>query len=172
MVEKDSEKPEEEQLNDKISDSNNSCTDEVTPLRKELLETKDKYIRLFAEFDNYKKRVAKERSEIIELAEKDLILALLPVIDDFDRALKVDSTNEVLVLINSKINKTLEKKGLQKIKTDIGDDFDDKIHDAIARQNVVDEKLDGKIINIAECGYMFRSKIIRFAKVVIGESKK
>lgn len=172
MVDDKEKKSENKEEEVKTSVKEDISSEEISSLKKQLKDSNEKYVRLLADFDNFKKRSAKERIEFLELAEKDLILELLCVVDDFDRALSLDSKNEGLVLISSKLNKVLESKGLQRIKTNIGDDFDETIHDAIARNNTDDKNLDGKIINIVESGYMFRSRIIRFTKVIIGEYKK
>lgn len=157
---------------DKVSNESNPNNDEVLSLKKKLEEDKDKYVRLLAEFDNYKKRTAREKMSIIESAEEKLLVDLLDVVDDFDRAVDVNSSDKGLLMIYSKLNKVLEAKGVNKIKVGIGDEFNGELHDAIAAKEIKDEKLDRKIIEVVKCGYMFRSKIIRFAQVVIGEYKK
>ena len=137
-------------------------------------ELKDKYLRLFADFDNYKKRVAKERLELIKEAGKDVIMNLLPVLDDFERAMKaaeksedVEAVKEGLKLIHGKLNKNLEQKGLKPMETQ-GKDFDSSFHEAITEVPAGDE-LKGKVVDEVEKGYYLNDKIIRYAKVVVGK---
>ena len=155
-----------------VSNEGNTSNDEILSLKKKLEEANDRYMRLLAEFDNYKKRVSREKILIIESAEERLIVDLLDVVDDFNRAIDVNNCDKGLLMINSKLNKVLEARGVKKIKINVGDEFDGKLHDAVTAKEVKDEKLDGKIVEVIKCGYIFRSKIIRFAQVIIGEYKK
>lgn len=146
---------------------------EVEKLKAELSEQKDKYLRLYSEFDNYRRRTAKEKLEVIKTASEDLILALLPVVDDMERArLNLESTNEIsalkegLDLVFHKMNKVLAAKGLKQMETK-GQAFDANLHEAIT-QFPGDESLKGKVIEELEKGYFLHEKAIRFAKVVIG----
>tara|TARA_R110001599_G_scaffold98330_1_gene252761 strand:- start:24465 stop:24998 length:534 start_codon:yes stop_codon:yes gene_type:complete len=146
------------------------------PTIEELLQTeKDKYLRLFAEFENYKKRTTRERIELFKTAGQDLMTSLLPVMDDFDRGLteiKKTKDKELLKgmqLINDKLKKTLEQKGLTLIKVKAGDVFDADIHEAITQIPAPTDKLKGKVIDCIENGYKLGDKIIRFPKVVIGQ---
>ena len=135
---------------------------------------KDKFMRLFAEFENYKKRNAKERIELIATANADLMTALLPVLDDFKRGVKELEKNfdeEALTGVNlifSKFNHTLESKGLKVITIDKGENFDAEQHEAISQIPAPEESLKGKVIDVVEDGYKLGEKIIRFPKVVIG----
>ncbi len=149
--------------------------DELSVLKREIGEQKDKYLRLFAEFDNFKKRNAKERLELFKTAGQEVIRELLPVLDDFqraDKALSQDNNTENYAngvkLIQEKLVKTLQNKGLKAIES-VGKDFDVSQHEAIAEVPVTDEKQKGKIIDEVENGYTLNDVIIRYAKVVVGK---
>ena len=151
--------------------------DEVKPTSEELIQLeKDKYLRLFAEFENYKKRTSKERIELFKTASQELMTSLLPIMDDFDRGLaeiKKVKDKELLKgmqLINDKLKNTLVQKGLTEIEVKKGDVFDAEIHEAITQIPAPTEKLKGKIIDAIEKGYKLGDKIIRYPKVVIGQS--
>ncbi len=137
---------------------------------------KDKYLRLFAEFENYKKRTSKERIELFKTAGKDIIVSLLPVMDDFDRGMVEinKSENEELIqgitLIQDKLTKTLEQKGLTLVDVKQGDAFDADTQEAITQIPAPTEELKGKVIDVVEKGYKLGDTIIRFPKVVIGQS--
>ncbi len=138
-------------------------------------ELKDKYVRLFADFDNYKKRVARERLELIKDASKDVMLNLLPVLDDFERALKaaekateVEPVKEGMGLIHSKLLKNLEQKGLKAVEPK-GEPFDVEYHEAITEIPAPTEDLKGKVVDVVEKGYYLNDRIIRYAKVVVGK---
>jgi molecular chaperone GrpE len=141
----------------------------------ELAELKDKYLRLFAEFDNYKKRTARERLDLIRTAAEDLVTKLLPVLDDFDRAKKnaddpssSEAFSEGVSLVYQKLHHVLESKGLQPM--DVTEkEFDPELHEAITKIPAPDATLKGKIIDHVEKGYYLNDKIIRHAKVIIGE---
>jgi len=146
-------------------------------LENELVEQKDKNLRLFAEFDNYKKRTAKERIELFKTAGKDVVIDMLSVLDDFDRATKAATEareNEKPVdlegfnLIHNKIKNTLNGKGLKEMETN-GADFDPDLHDAITEIPAPSDDLKGKIVDTIEKGYYMNDVIIRHAKVVIGK---
>ena len=146
------------------------------PSSEELIQQeKDKYLRLFAEFENYKKRTTKERIELFKTASQELMTSLLPIMDDFDRGLaeiKKSKDKELLKgmqLINDKFKSTLQAKGLSEIKVKQGDVFDAEIHEAITQIPAPDKKLKGKIIDSVEKGYKLGDKIIRFPKVVVGQ---
>jgi len=146
------------------------------PTAEELLQTeKDKYLRLFAEFENYKKRTTRERIELFKTAGQELMTSLLPVMDDFDRGLaeiKKAKDKELLKgmqLINDKLRKTLEQKGLTLMNVKAGDVFNADIHEAITQIPAPSDKLKGKVIDCVESGYTLGDKIIRFPKVVIGQ---
>ena len=146
------------------------------PTAEELIQAeKDKYLRLFAEFENYKKRTTKERVELFKTASQELMTSLLPIMDDFDRGLleiKKAKDKELLKgmqLINDKFKSTLTQKGLTEIKVKQGDAFDAEIHEAITQIPAPSDKLKGKIIDAVEKGYKLGDKIIRYPKVVIGQ---
>ena len=149
---------------------------QVEELKLAVDQEKDKYLRLFAEFENFKKRTAKERIELFKTANQELMSSLLPVIDDFERAMShmdgSDETKELRAgvdLIYQKFFKTLEQKGLSHIEVNNGDAFDAEIHEAITQIPAPSEDLKGKIIDCVEKGYKLGEKIIRFPKVVIGQ---
>ena len=144
-------------------------------LELELAEAKDKYLRLYSEFENFRRRNAKERIDLIKTASSDLMVELLPTIDDFERAKKanenqedIEAVKEGFNLISSKLMKTLEAKGLKLMETEKGTAFDADLHEAVTQFPVEDEKLKGKIIDTVEKGYYLGERVIRFAKVVIG----
>lgn len=144
-------------------------------LTEKLEKEKDRYIRLFAEFDNYKKRVIKERQDLLKYSDKDILESLLPVLDDFDRAItelekKEDdlSVLEGVKLIYNKLFNTLKDRGLTVIDVKAGDDFNIDYHEAITQVPSPDESLKGKIIDVVQKGYLLHEKVIRYAKVVIG----
>ncbi|WP_461532325.1 nucleotide exchange factor GrpE [Sinomicrobium sp.] len=149
-------------------------------LKEELSKEKDKFLRLFAEFENYKKRTAKERIDLFKTAGQDVLSAMLPVLDDFDRAIaeikksteeETGIVNELLKgveLINSKFTETLKNKGLTLIEVNQGDTFDAELHEAITQISAPSEDMKGKIIDVIEKGYKLGEKIIRYPKVVVG----
>jgi len=148
----------------------------VEPSAEELMKVeKDKYLRLFAEFENYKKRTTKERIELYRTAGQDIIVSLLPILDDFDRGLseiKKVKDKELLKgmqLINDKFSNTLTQKGLEAVNAKAGDVFDADLHEAITQIPAPSEDLKGKIIDVIEKGYKLGDKVIRYPKVVIGQ---
>ena len=144
-------------------------------LTKEVAQEKEKFLRLFAEFENYKKRTSRERIELFKTANEDLMTVLLPILDDFDRGLaeiKKAKDKELLKgmeLINSKLLNSLTQKGLVLIKVKSGDTFDVEQHEAITQIPAPSDDLKGKVIDIVEQGYKLGDKIIRYPKVVIGQ---
>jgi molecular chaperone GrpE len=145
-------------------------------LTEELNKEKDKFLRLFAEFENYKKRTTKERIELFKTASEDVMKSLLPVLDDFERALthieddkEAEDLRKGVLLIYQKLLNTLEQKGLQAIKIKQGEAFDAEEHEAVTQIPAPSKKLKGKIIEVVEKGYKLGDKIIRFPKVVIGQ---
>lgn len=148
--------------------------DPMVALQTELDTEKDRYLRLFAEFENYKRRTSKERIELFKTAGEDVIISLLPVLDDFDRALKEldkadDGNLKGVELISNKLKETLKQKGLSVIETKAGDIFNADLHEAITQIPAPSEDLKGKIIDVIEMGYSLGEKIIRYPKVVIGQ---
>ena len=153
----------------------NEPLSELDLAKADLAEQKDKYLRLMAEFDNYKRRTAKERMELIQTAGKDVIVSLLDVLDDCDRAEKQLNTSddisvqkEGIQLVFNKIRSTMQSKGLNAMES-IGKDFDAEFHEAITEVPVPDDKQKGKVIDEVTKGYLLNEKIIRFAKVVVGK---
>ena len=144
-------------------------------LTLDLAAEKDKYLRLFAEFENYKRRTAKERLELFKTANQEVLQALLPVMDDFDRAMTEikKSDDEVLLkgveLIQDKFKNTLFSKGLEVVDIKIGDAFNADFAEAITQIPAPSDDLKGKIVDVIEKGYKLGDKIIRFPKVVIGQ---
>jgi molecular chaperone GrpE len=143
-------------------------------LTTDLAQEKDKFLRLFAEFENYKRRTTKERIELFSTASQDVIKALLPVLDDFDRALLEISKTEAtelskgVELIKNKLSSTLEQKGLELVEVKSGDVFNADDHEAITQISAPTDDMKGKIIDVIEKGYKLGDKVIRFPKVVIG----
>lgn len=147
---------------------------EEDKLRDELAESNNKYLRLYAEFDNYKRRTNKERQELLQTAGKDVLVSLLPVVDDFDRALKsmenatdVAPVKEGIVLVQNKLKSFLSQKGIKEMES-VGTVFDAEIHEAITNIPAPSDDLKGKVIDEVEKGYYLNEKVIRFAKVVVG----
>ena len=147
---------------------------EISP-EDQINELNDKYLRLYSEFDNYRKRTSKERLELFKTAGQDILTDLLPVLDDFDRAMQnMDSSDDTeaiqigINLIYSKFKSILENKGLKHFKS-IETEFDPEVHEAITKIPAPNKKLKGKVVDEIEKGYMLNDKVIRFAKVVVGE---
>lgn len=147
-------------------------------LEEELAKEKDKFLRLFAEFENYKKRTSKERIDLFKTANQEVLQAMLPVLDDFDRALiqisKSDTTEEQVLLkgvelIHEKLKSTLVSKGLEVVEIKTGDDFNADFAEAITQIPAPSDDLKGKIVDVIEKGYKLGDKIIRFPKVIIGQ---
>ena len=143
-------------------------------LSQDLASEKDKFLRLFAEFENYKRRTAKERIDLFKTANQDVLLAMLPVLDDFDRALaEIKKTDDNILiqgveLIQEKLKNTLISKGLEEVEVKAGDAFDADFAEAITQIPAPSPKMKGKIVDVIEKGYKLGDKIIRFPKVVIG----
>jgi molecular chaperone GrpE len=141
-------------------------------LQDDLAEAKDKYIRLYAEFENHRRRTSKEKLELIQSANEQLIMQLLPVIDDFDRAEKSfgeskEGALDGFLLIRNKLKKILEQQSVKVMDTTVGSDFNPDLHEAIT-QVKAEENNKGKIVDIIEKGYILNEKVIRYAKVVVG----
>ena len=192
-----SEKPE---INDTIADNNQSTVEqsgdninedkqkksffktvkkpklkEVEELTKKNVEINDKYLRLSAEFDNYKKRTLKEKMELIKSGGENVLMGILPVIDDFERAMdSLNKTNDInavkegINLIYGKFKEFINQKGIKEIESK-NNDFDTDLHEAITKIPVGDESLKGKIVDVIQKGYFLNDKVIRYSKVVIGE---
>ncbi len=144
-------------------------------LEEELTNEKDKFLRLFAEFENYKRRTSKERIELFKTANQEVLQAILPVLDDFDRAIvEISKSDDHLLLkgvelIHEKLKSTLVSKGLEEVEVRAGDAFNADYAEAITQIPAPNDKLKGKIVDVLEKGYKLGDKIIRFPKVVIGQ---
>ena len=155
-------------------DSVEKKNDEIS-LEDQIKLEKDKFLRLFAEFENYKRRTAKERIELFSTASEEVMISLLPVLDDFDRAsieIEKDKDNEILkgvVLIKNKLYDSLKSKGLSLIEINKGDEFNADHHEAVTQIDSPDKNMKGKIVDIIEKGYKLGEKVIRYPKVVIGK---
>ncbi|MBL6731010.1 MAG: nucleotide exchange factor GrpE [Bacteroidia bacterium] len=171
-------KKEEEVQNEDLNQINEEQqaeeTKETSP-EDQINELNDKYLRLYSEFDNYRKRTSKERLELFKTAGQDILTDLLPVLDDFERAMQnMESSDDAeaiqtgINLIYNKFKNILENKGLKHFKS-IENDFDPEVHEAITKIPAPSKKLKGKVVDEIEKGYMLNDKVIRFAKVVVGE---
>ena len=147
----------------------------IAELESDIEESKDKYLRLYAEFENYKRRTVKERIELMRTAAQDTMSSLLPILDDFDRAKKSadnedtdEQFSEGVTLVYNKLHNTLENKGLQAMETQ-DEVFNPELHDAITEIPAPSKEMKGKIIDTIEKGYTLNDKIIRHAKVVVGK---
>tara|TARA_B100001057_G_scaffold226781_1_gene227127 strand:+ start:10766 stop:11266 length:501 start_codon:yes stop_codon:yes gene_type:complete len=161
--------------------SNNKKASKVSskkksPSIKELNESlkleKEKYIRLFAEFENYKRRTARERVELFKTAGKDVLSSLVPVLEDFKRAISQEGSNsddQGINLIYNKFNETLKNQGLIEIEVNVGDVFDAEIHEAISQIPAQEDSQKGKIIDIIQGGYKIEDNIITYPKVVVAQ---
>ncbi len=164
-------------LDSKVEDIEKEAEEEQEdPLKKlqdDLSEAKDKYVRLYAEFDNHRRRTSKEKLDLILNANEQLILSLLPILDDFERAEKSNAEKsntdiEGFLLIKNKLIKVFDQYGVKAMDITPKSEFNPDFHEAITQVPVPDEKLKGKIVDVIEKGYLLNDKVIRFAKVVIG----
>lgn len=148
---------------------------EEEQLREDLAKEKDKFLRLFAEFENFKRRTSKERMDMFKTAGQEIITSLLPVLDDFDRALKELAKSKDkdmfkgVELIRVKLRETLRSKGLEEVEVMAGDSFDAEVHDAITQIPAPDKKMKGKVVDVIERGFKLGERIIRHPKVVVGK---
>lgn len=164
-----------EDTNTSASEENQAESPKLDDFEQKYKETYDQFVRLFAEFDNYKKRVAKERVDMAKTAGSDVVSAILPVMDDFDRASKsfetvtdIQPLKEGVDLIHKKLWKILADRGLEEVTPKTGDAFDADIHEAITQIPAPDESLKGKVMDTVEKGFSMNGKIIRYPKVVVG----
>lgn len=180
---KEEQKVQEENIEEKVNGSNadnvsedsaeqNAKSSEVTD---EASEWKDKYLRLVAEFDNYRKRTLKEKMDLIASGGEDVIKSLLAIMDDIDRALDamtksndIEAIRQGIMLIHQKLFDTLHAKGVEEISA-IGQELDTDLHEAVAKFPVAEEEKKGKVIDVVQKGYKLKDKVVRFAKVVVGE---
>jgi molecular chaperone GrpE len=143
---------------------------ELDSLKKSLQESNEKYIRLYADFENYKRKMQKERIDLISSASKDVITNLLPVLDDFDRAIQADKDKQLsegVLLIHQKLVRILISKGVKEMEC-MGQEFNSDFHEAITMIPVEDEAMKGKIVDVLEKGYSINDNVIRNPKVVVG----
>ncbi len=145
----------------------NPISKELATLQAQISELKNKLLYQQAEFDNYRKRMMKEKADIIALASRDTLAAIIPVLDDFDRASKNEQFTEGVNLIWQKMLSTVKSKGLSEMENPQGTDFDPDMHEAIT-EVPMGEDMKGKVVDTVEKGYLLNDKIIRFAKVVVG----
>ena len=152
------------------SKSSKSKASKKNNFKKELELEKDKNLRLFAEFENFRKRTAKERLELYSTANKDIMLVLLPILDNFERSIKANnySDSDGPTLIYKQLKAELEKKGLREMESPIGKELDTDFHEATANVPAPKKNQKGKIIDVIEKGYFLGEKILRYAKVVVG----
>lgn len=161
--------------NDASAEAEQEELSEAEQLKQEVEKEKDKFLRLFAEFENYKRRTSKERLELFKTASQEVMQSMLPVLDDFDRALnEIRKTEDKSLLtgvelISNKLRETLKSKGLAEMTVKSGDKFDADLHEAITQIPAPDKKLKGKIVDVVEKGYTLGDKIIRYPKVVTGK---
>ena len=165
----------DQMVDEKTTDSANNHEGDKPDVERELNDLKEKYIRLVAEFDNFRKRTLKEKVDLMSTASRDVVAALLPVLDDFDRAKKsADDPNskevfsEGVELVYHKLYKVLESKGLKEMESN-GVSFDPEQHEAITEIPSPSEDLKGKVVDTVEKGYYLKDLIIRYAKVVVGK---
>ena len=159
---------------DKTTEPVENQVEEIN-LEDQVKEEKDKFLRLFAEFENYKRRTAKERIELFSTASEEVMVSLLPILDDFDRAsaeIEKDNDNEIfkgVLLIKNKLFDSLKSKGLALIEVNKGDGFNADNHEAVTQIPAPTKDMQGKIIDVIEKGYKLGEKVIRYPKVVIGK---
>lgn len=159
---------------DSNEDSNASAADETSQLKQKIAELEDKNLRLFAEFENFRKRTSKERFDLLKTASQDTLTALLPVLDDFDRAKKIadsidekDAFTEGVMLVYNKLYNIAKNKGLVELESN-NQPFDADLHEAITNIPAPNEALKGHVIDTIEKGYLLNDKLIRHAKVIVG----
>ena len=178
-------KKQEQEIADKTINSEEVKTEETVDSQEEIKEEevkipltteellameKDKNLRLFAEFDNFRRRTAKERIELYSTANQDMMTALLPILDNFERSINANkyTDEDGPVLIYKQLKTELEKKGLKEIESPIGDVLDTDFHEAITNIPATSKKEKGKVIDVIEKGYLLADKVLRYAKVVVG----
>lgn len=155
-------------------DETNEIEEDLTETNEDLLlQEKEKNLRLFAEFENFRKRTAKERIELFTSANKDIMTILLPILDNFERSIKANnySDEDGPVLIYKQLKTELEKKGLKSMEDPLGKVLDTDFHEAISNIPAPTDNDEGKIINVVENGYLLGSKVLRYAKVVVANKK-
>ena len=158
------------------ADDTTAANDPLQEKEEELAAAKDKYLRLYAEFENYRRRTSKERLDLVKTANEELILDLLSVVDDLERSLQIFEDKEEVApmyegikLVHQKFSKVLTQKGLKPMEIGPGSDFDSEYHEAVAQTPAPEDKFKGKIVDVVEKGYFLGEKVLRYAKVVIGQ---
>lgn len=166
------------EINDNEETKESAPEDQIAMIKEELASAKDQNLRLYAEFENYKRRNAKERLELMSTANREVMQAMLPVLDDFERALKniekSEANNAVLEgveLIYTKTMETLKQKGLKPMESSIGLDFDVERMEAITRLPVSDQEQHNKVMDEVERGYLLGDKVLRYARVVVAHNE-
>lgn len=169
------EKIDKKTAKNKKREKTNKYEQEIEQLKQQFQEINDKYLRLSAEFDNYRKRTLKEKTEILQTAGSSLLESLLPIIDDFERALKtvgesksLEALKEGIDLIYNKFLEFIKSKGISEIEA-LNTEFDTDFHEAITKIPTPEENMKGKVVDVIQKGYKMNDKVIRFSKVVIGE---
>lgn len=164
-----------ETASDNVAENDTAVKSDAEKMAEEAAQWRDKYVRLSAEFDNYRKRTLKEKMELVSSAGEDVIKSLLPVMDDLERALAatekstdVEAVREGVVLISNKLRDTLRGKGLVEIEA-FGQELDTDFHEAVAKIPAPEETQKGKIVDVVQKGYKLHDKVIRHSKVVVGE---
>ena len=160
-------------------DKSNNQEEELSELEKkdeEISALNDKYLRLYSEFDNFRRRTQKEKLELYKTAGEDIFSSLLPVMDDFERAIKsmeenknLESLKEGVDLIYNKLNSVFKTNGLETMESSIGKKFDSEMHEAVTQIPAPSKKMKGKVVDEIEKGYILKDKVIRYAKVVVGQ---
>jgi molecular chaperone GrpE len=168
----------EQELTTDMPETTETLPEENTPdtdwqakaqeLQQQLEDKTSKFLYLMSDFETYKRNAARERIELLQTAGREVIVALLPVLDDFDRAVKNGGISEGTSLIHQKLASTLKSKGLNPLEAKVGDDFNADVQEAIAEIPAPSPQLQGKIVDIVEQGYQLGDKVVRFAKVVVG----
>jgi molecular chaperone GrpE len=158
-----------------VAEESDSEAENETSAAEEAAVWKDKYMRLSAEYDNYRKRTLKEKLELINTGGEDVVRSLLEVLDDMDRALaameqttEMEAVKQGLVLIDSKLKSTLRSKGLSEVEA-VGQELDADLHEAVARIDVAEKEMKGRIVDVIQKGYKLKDKVIRHPKVVVGQ---
>ena len=161
------EQPEEQQEEvQQTAEAESSETDKLQELGEKLATLNDKYLRLYSEYENYRKRTNVEKADLLINGSREMMKAILPVIDDFERALSATANDEGVQLIYNKMMKILEQKGLKAMEVK-GEKFDENLHEAITRIPAAEEAQKGTVVDVVEKGYYLNDKVLRYAKVVV-----
>ncbi len=161
---------------DKNAEEKKQVSPELENMQEELAAANDKYLRLYSEFENFRKRSAKEKLVIIETASKELLRKLLPIVDDFERAINAtyaedaagQAVREGILLIYNKLTNLLQQSGVRPMPLEKGASFDTELHEAVTQQPTEDPAMKGKVLDVIEKGYLLKENVLRFAKVITG----